>query len=105
MGVLGIFFNNFGSENYSGKKIPWTVMSVQVRLLSGPQKNDLRFGKLKSLLYICNVSHFTYRGNSFLTLDTRVFLNSPTTVPPQRRHRHGGRLNSCGGTKEANSNL
>ena len=39
----------FGNESYSGKKIPWTVMSVQVRFLSGLQKKKTmrREGKLR----------------------------------------------------------
>lgn len=37
-----VLLNEVGSENYSGKKIPWTVMSVQVQILSGPQLNNTK---------------------------------------------------------------
>ncbi len=37
MGVLGVFFNGLGSENYSGMKIPWAERPVQVRIQPGLQ--------------------------------------------------------------------
>ena len=49
---------NFGNESYSGKKIPWPEGAVQVRFLSGLQRDKFKlisflFCRLKDNLYIC----------------------------------------------------